>query len=100
MCSDLNPSKFNSEVPNIQKSISQHLTYASLHFMQHVLNGLSKEEEIQSQIDTFLKKKLLQWFEALSLIGHLKVAITSLKQIDEWYKVGEILLPRTGSQDL
>ena len=90
MCPDLTPSKFNSEVPEAEKSIYPHLTYACVHFMQHVLNGSFEGEEILEQIDRFLKIKLLCWFEALSLIGCLDIAIISLKQIHQWYKVNNL----------
>jgi len=87
MCPDLTPSKFNLEVPDAQKSIDAHLAYACVHFMHHVSSGCLEDDEILNQLNTLLKTKLLCWFEALSLVGCLEVAITILKQIEQWYRV-------------
>jgi hypothetical protein len=65
------------------KSIAPHLAYACLWFSTHLGFATAEELEVQEQLIDFLKSKLLYWFEALSLMGNLDVAITCLKHIDK-----------------
>ncbi|PAV14876.1 WD40 domain containing protein [Pyrrhoderma noxium] len=66
--------KFNRDVPNLEKRVSERihpgLLYACRHWASH-LRDVPYSSEILSKLDNFMYKQLLYWIEVLSLTGCL-----------------------------
>ncbi|KAG8941668.1 hypothetical protein FRC03_004227 [Tulasnella sp. 419] len=111
ICQLPDPLALNSEVPDLQERLSRavlpHHRYACKYWAQHlslshralVARGdlniarqtsqlLSEmDEQLHSELTTFVNKKLLQWLEVLSLLGWLDVAISALQMTREWLQL-------------
>ncbi|TPX36256.1 hypothetical protein SmJEL517_g01460 [Synchytrium microbalum] len=63
----------------VNTAVSGALSYASVHFISHLLSATMDYDEIKairSLIQSFCESKLLFWVEVLSLVGRLDVAMT------------------------
>ena len=82
----------NTDIPPsvITKFIPEGLAYACTHWAFHVadinLDG-GVPNDIFEAVLRFFDNNVLQWMECLSLLGHLQVAITSLRRMESWAKV-------------
>jgi hypothetical protein len=92
----------NDDVPNlmfrvdpstpsrVEASIPSSLSYSCLFWGQHLQdtdNADSKHDELLPDMKTFLKRRLLYWLEALSLIGDVPAAIPALVLAASWSRV-------------
>ena len=68
--------------------IGRSLEYACLFWARH-LTGVSgsgpNAKRVQEAIEEFLGKRLLCWFEVLSIVGHLEVAVHAINYVRQWY---------------
>ena len=73
----------NRDIPNlsnrVRSAISAHLEYSCIHWSSHLI--LTPKDVLDSQLGKFLMgPALLFWIEALSLLGKLGVALSSLRE--------------------
>ena len=90
ICQLEGPSVFNvSQVPSTVKDhIPEALEYACINWAYHVANIKSGEEgEVCVALYRFFDKKLLQWFECLSLLTRLDDGVSSLQRLEAWVPV-------------
>ncbi|KAF8271660.1 hypothetical protein EI94DRAFT_512512 [Lactarius quietus] len=89
ICGMHGPSMSNKDVPaqTIWHNITTGLRYACGHVFAHI----SKDKENWRLLETFLMEKLLEWLEAMSLLGLLdtamellRYALAELEQVRTW----------------
>ncbi|KAJ8520646.1 hypothetical protein ONZ45_g2592 [Pleurotus djamor] len=67
------------------RSISSSIEYACLHWSFHLCRSTLLCDTTKLFKD-FMERKLLQWVEALGMIGRVDVVVTALNRLLEWYK--------------
>ncbi|KAJ7366048.1 WD40-repeat-containing domain protein, partial [Mycena albidolilacea] len=81
----------NIDVPDLSDRITTHikaeLKYASL-FWAHHLCATEVDNEILSELKSFINNQFLHWLEVLSLLGQVPSATESLKGIQNCIEVG------------
>ncbi|KAG8932224.1 hypothetical protein FRC01_000090 [Tulasnella sp. 417] len=86
----------NTEIPNLadrlQESISPQLRYACRHFVTHLSHATSDHKILADLVVQFSNLQLLAWIENLSLLGEVDNSISSLRGLQDWYKVSTILV--------
>jgi hypothetical protein len=107
--------KQNGEVAYLNERraryIGKPLTYACRYWAQHLSHVPPTEsgnEVLAQRLDRFLQTKLLYWIEALSLMGDMATAETSLATVRRWFSVWlqateqslMLILCVAGSQDV
>jgi hypothetical protein len=80
----------NSELPELAERISRcipdALQYACQFWADH-LSSIPCDDEICVLLEAFYKEDLLQWLEAMSLLGKIKSAFLALRTAVEWLEV-------------
>ncbi|KAJ3049795.1 hypothetical protein HK097_009213, partial [Rhizophlyctis rosea] len=83
----------NADIPNLKELLAEHLPehleYAACYWIDHVMTrGEGDVEQLLPLIGDFLTKKLLDWFEILSLLGksHVNAVIWKLEGFQMWLK--------------
>jgi hypothetical protein len=71
---------------NINACISPELRYACRHWVDH-LEQSKNALKYQDDVHTFLRKHLLHWLEAMSLLGRMTEAITMITVLQSILKV-------------
>ena len=86
--------KLNSEVEDLaerkEKYISIPLGYACRYWadhLSHIPPENNSNDELVQVLSEFIRTKFLYWIEVLSLLGHVKVAATSLDKARRWHSV-------------
>ena len=81
-----------TEVKDLQvlgeRFIGSSLEYACRFWTRHLVNVPGRgpnTNRIKQEIEVFFAKHLLYWFEVLSIVGHLGVAVHAINHIREWY---------------
>jgi hypothetical protein len=91
ICSIGDSSLLNAEVAGLESrveaSMSAELQYACRYWIAHMSFVSRADDKVIQQLETFCRKHLLHWLEALSLLGHLRVAVEGLPPILVWLKV-------------
>ena len=80
---DVSPSTVKDRIP-------ESLAYACVNWASHVANIKSGGEvarEVWDALYNFFDKKLLQWFECLSLLTRLGDAVSSIQKLEAWVQV-------------
>ncbi|KAJ1554160.1 POC1 centriolar protein A, partial [Cladochytrium tenue] len=74
----LHISSLHSDYPNfsdiVDKRIGLHLRYAALHFFMHC-EAASATDRLARKIERFVKEKLLNWLEVVSLLSRLSIVV-------------------------
>ena len=68
--------------------IGSPLEYACQFWARHlasVSGSGSDSQRVQETIEEFFEKRLLCWFEVLSIVGHLEAAMYAINYIRQWY---------------
>lgn len=92
-CKIRDPSKLNSEIPDLASKCSQlfsgALQYACRYWASHLSRSMADDSDsILGDLRTFLSKSLLYWLEALSLLGQFdESAVSCLQVAIDWVKV-------------
>jgi hypothetical protein len=88
---DLPAYAMNSEVCDLgerrEKYIGSGLEYACRSWARHLGMASRDVEEVRYTIDlleTFLKHQLLSWLEVLSILGDLRCAVYTLRDVKAW----------------
>ncbi|KAI1390053.1 uncharacterized protein F4822DRAFT_428400 [Hypoxylon trugodes] len=89
ICNLEGPGTFSIDVPPnlVRRCIPSHLQYACRHWVDH-LKEIRGDGQIQSElaengsIHMFLQEKLLNWLEALSLIGEIGSAVLMARNLE------------------
>jgi hypothetical protein len=76
----------NDLLTRVKENIPEHLAYACRYFADHV-SGCVESQEMLEIIHGLLRKKLLFWLEALSLLKNTSQALTQLLALQTWVKV-------------
>ncbi|KAG9030373.1 hypothetical protein FRB95_004028, partial [Tulasnella sp. JGI-2019a] len=89
MC-DLDPSRLNSEVEDLEQRIRDHLSpglqYACAQISVHLSQTSADSAEVRSLMEEFAEVRLLNWLEVLSLMGMVSQAVGMASQIESWVK--------------
>jgi signal recognition particle GTPase len=92
ICSIEDPSLLNAEIAGLESlleaSTPAELRYACRYWITHTILVSRADNELMQQLETFCRRHLLHWLEALSLLGHLRVALEGLPLMLTWMKVG------------
>ncbi|OSC97172.1 WD40 repeat-like protein [Trametes coccinea BRFM310] len=93
----------NSEIPNLQEMVARHLTperqYAVKYWAHH-LRYAAVDEELLSVLQAFCDSHLLDWIEALSLLGCVDVAVAALQSAQQKLKNLDLLVSITDAPEL
>jgi hypothetical protein len=71
----------------IEQCLPAELQYACLYWVQHLQRSKVRADDYK-EVYTFLQKHLLNWFEALSLIGKTSEGIIAITLLEDIIKVG------------
>jgi hypothetical protein len=101
ICNIEEPGRFNSEVPDLQERLAEHvseeLRYACTYWTTHLglvsFESISEEEAIEliDAFHVFCRKHLFEWVEALSLLGSLRPAVKGVNRVIDWLEEPEIV---------
>lgn len=99
ICNLSNSSVFNLDVDDlpdrIEKYMSSDLQYACNHWSVHLCNA-QPSPALLAKLSIFCKTKLMEYFEAISVLVHVEVSAEWIKEAEKWYKVRRVwfnLLP-------
>ncbi|KAJ2984593.1 hypothetical protein NUW54_g10454 [Trametes sanguinea] len=86
----------NSEIPDLQEKIAWHLTperqYAVKFWSYHLVHA-EIDKQLMDTLQVFCDDHLLDWLEALSLLGCMDVAIAALQSAQQLLKVSTTTCP-------
>ncbi|KAF9518607.1 hypothetical protein BS47DRAFT_220629 [Hydnum rufescens UP504] len=81
-------SLLNSEVEGLEAKVSDALSvelqYACRFWASHLSHTELREKRIMEALEGFSMRFILMWFEAMSLIGSLSSAVTSMEEAHQW----------------
>jgi hypothetical protein len=86
----LNRYSRNDSLSSIKRDecINESLRYSCRYWDQHLLSDSHRDERMEAttarMLDDWLKVKLLQWFEVLTLLQDLGRAVEALNNVQEW----------------
>ncbi|KAL7278244.1 hypothetical protein ACG7TL_008220 [Trametes sanguinea] len=93
----------NSEIPNLQETVARHLTperqYAVKYWAHHFRHA-AVDIELLDSLDAFCDNHLLDWLEALSLMGCVDVAVAALQSAQQTLKDSKLPLSPTNAPAL
>ncbi|KAI9059837.1 WD40 repeat-like protein [Trametes sanguinea] len=79
----------NSEIPELETKIAHHLSperqYAAKYWAHHLCHA-EVDQELLDTLEAFCNDHLLDWLEALSLLGCVDVAVTALQSAQRLLK--------------
>ena len=75
----------------ISHYISLHLQYAAQHWTHHLINA-PNDYASPIHLDTFLRQKLLFWFEVMSLLNMFSLVVSSLRDCAKFLQVSILTL--------
>ncbi|TDL24538.1 WD40 repeat-like protein, partial [Rickenella mellea] len=100
---DLDSSKLNTEVANlderIKKNISEELQYACQYWAYHLDSMSELDKETYELVKQFFQDDLLQWLEVLSLLQKMKFTLISLNLALDKLEVNKYTQPLTLAYD-
>ncbi|KAI0061060.1 WD40 repeat-like protein [Artomyces pyxidatus] len=81
--------RLNTEVPDLadrlDKYLPRHVRYACQFWAEHVFRAAEDESDVLfAPVRAFISENLLNWVEALSLLGRLESSRSSLLLIEQW----------------
>ena len=68
----------------VEKAISSELRYACLHWVSHMTASEDADEKCLSSLNQFTRGWLLNWMEAVSLLGEVPRAILMMRDAHAW----------------
>jgi NACHT domain len=94
------PSLLNREVDGFEEKVRYALPpevrYACRHWASHLSFVELGEKRMMEGLEVFLMQSLLWWFEAMSLIGSVSTAASSIQEARRWTVCAFIIDPRSG----
>ena len=81
----------NVDKGKVEKTISSELRYACLHWASHMIASEHADEKRLSLLDKFTHERLLNWMEAMSLLGEVPRAILMMRDAHAWAVSGHWL---------
>ena len=82
------PSLLNSEVEDfdrkVKDAIPSELRYACRYWASHLSRVKHGDEAVVRALNVFLVKSLLWWFEAMSLVGSIRIASGLIQDAHRW----------------
>lgn len=86
MCS-VSPHELNVDVLDLADriaSIPGDVRYSAIYWIDHIANGIGNAMELLPRVEMFMRKKLLDWFEILSVVQKVETAILKLPILIDW----------------
>lgn len=81
-------SLLNKEVKDlsdlVKQSIPTDVQYACLHWSAHLVEVKRADEDLLKMLSHFASTKMLQWFEAMSLLGQTPDAVSMMRDAHDW----------------
>lgn len=88
MVGEHDPPLPNKEIPDLAEKIRiafpPELQYACLRWASHLLSAKVGDERLQQALETFTTTCLMKWLEAMSVLGHLRLAIDCIANARLW----------------
>jgi hypothetical protein len=82
------PSLLNSEVDGFEQKVgnamSPEVQYACKYWASHLSNAEFGDERMVEALEAFSKRSILWWFEAMSLLGSISLAVNSIREAHRW----------------
>jgi hypothetical protein len=89
ICSINNPTKFNSDVLDLdnrlQEHVPEHLRYACQFWSLHLADTVG-DDKIYGKATEFLFEHFLHWLEVMSLLGKVDSVFPMLEQAKHWFE--------------
>jgi len=96
ICAINDPTKFNSEIPDLDerlnKYLTEHLRYACGFWNRHLEDVADDDVEAFDQAKEFLLTHLLHWIEVMSLLNDINGVLMTLRVLKPWFQVRHICL--------
>jgi hypothetical protein len=96
ICAINDPTKFNSEIPDLDerlhKYLTEHLRYACGFWNRHLEDVADDDVGAFDQAKEFLLTHLLHWIEVMSLLNDINGVLMTLRAIKPWFQVCLICL--------
>ena len=96
ICAINDPTKFNSEIADIDarlnKCLAEHLRYACVHWGQHLEDVADEHGNVYRLAKEFFFSHLLHWIEVMSLLNATFRIFVSLNQTKYWLQVRSAVL--------
>ncbi|KAJ7486578.1 hypothetical protein FB451DRAFT_1391487 [Mycena latifolia] len=84
ICQVGDPSRLNTEVPDIPARIAMHIPphvqYACRHWAYHFTQGMLSDD-VLGLLNQFCSQHLLHWIEVCSIVGDLRIVLTSVADV-------------------
>ena len=94
VCAINDPTKFNSEISDLQERLNKYLTeplrYACVYWHRHLEDIKDDDHEIWDQVKRFMLTHLLHWIEVMSLLNDTNSVFVVLNDLKHWFQVGPI----------
>ena len=74
----------NVDKGKVEKTISSELRYACLHWASYMKASKHADEKCLSSLDQFTRERLLNWIDAMSLLGEVPRAILMMRDAHAW----------------
>ena len=68
----------------VKNALPSELRYACLHWASHMMATGQADEKCLSLLNKFTRGRLLNWMEAMSLLGEVPRAILMMRDIHAW----------------
>jgi AAA ATPase domain len=82
------PSLLNEEVDGfeekVREAVSPEVRYACRYWASHMVCVGFGDEMVEKELERFSMRSLLWWFEAMSVIGSVSNAVTSIREAHRW----------------
>ncbi|KAF8179114.1 hypothetical protein BJ912DRAFT_644648 [Pholiota molesta] len=78
----------NNEIDDLRAKTDEALTtevqYSCINWSSHLLVLEKDDEELSAKLDEFASVRLLNWFEAMSLLDATSTAVSIMRNVHEW----------------
>ncbi|KAJ8496431.1 hypothetical protein ONZ45_g12449 [Pleurotus djamor] len=92
ICNLEDPLVFRNEILDLDKRLStslpSHVQYACLHWSVHLSDSLPSSKRT-NLLKEFAETKLLNWMEALAMMGRVEMIVAALNRVLKWYKLDD-----------
>jgi hypothetical protein len=96
ICAVNNPTKLNSEIPDLHERLHKYLTedlqYACCFWHRHLQDIQDGGNDVYNGAKAFLFSHLLHWIEVMSLLDDINGVFLALKDIKTWLQVRTVSL--------
>jgi hypothetical protein len=91
ICGVNDPTKYNSEIPDLDESLNRYLTedlrYACRFWHRHLEDVQDVDDDTYNQAKRFFFTHLLHWIEVMSLLDDINGVFLALKAMQTWFQV-------------